>query len=73
MNTRNHHARPPSVNQPIFLKTAIKKESRIIFVSNLVVSSSMIMSPTPGVSQSVKSKCLKMYVNAIGFPTSVEC
>jgi hypothetical protein len=58
----------PSVNQPIFLKTAIKKENRIISVSNLVVSSSMIMNPTPGDSQSVKSECLKMYVNAIGFP-----
>ena len=63
----------PSVNQPIFLKTAIKKESRIISVSNLVVSSSMIMNPTPGNSQSVKFKCLKMYVKAIGLPTSVEC
>jgi len=63
----------PSVNQPIFLKTAIKKENRIRSVSNVVVSSSMIMNPTPGDSQSVKSECLKMYVNAIGLPTSVEC
>jgi len=63
----------PSINQPIFLKTAIKKENRIISVSNLVVSSSRIMNPTPGDSQSFKSECLKMYVNAIGFPTSVEC
>jgi len=63
----------PSVNQPIFVKTAIKKENRIISVSNVVVSSSMIMNPTPSDSQSVKSECLKMYVNAIRFPTSVEC
>jgi hypothetical protein len=63
----------PSVNQPIFVKTVIKKENRIISLLNLVVSSSMIMNPTPGDSQSVKSECLKMYVNAIGFPTSVEC
>jgi hypothetical protein len=63
----------PSVNQPIFLKTAIKKEKRIISVSNVVVSSSMIINPTPGDSQSVKSECLKMYLNAIGFPTRVEC
>ena len=49
-----------SVNQPIFLKTAIKKENRIISVSNLVVSSSMMMNPTPGDSQSFKSECLKM-------------
>jgi hypothetical protein len=62
-----------SANQPIFLKTAIKKENRIISVSNVVVSSSMIMNPTPSDSQSVKSECLKMYVNAIGFRTSVEC
>jgi len=62
-----------SANQPIFLKTAIKKENRIISVSNVVVSSSMIMKPTPGDSQSVQSECLKMYVNTIGFPTSVEC
>jgi hypothetical protein len=61
----------PSVNQPIFLKTAIKKENRIISVSNLVVSSSMIMNPRPEDSQSVKSECLKMYLNAIGFPTRV--
>jgi len=62
----------PSVNQPIFLKTAIKKENRIISVSNLVVSSSMIMNPTPGDSRSVNSQGLKMYVNAMGFGTSVE-
>jgi len=62
-----------SANQPIFVKTAIKKENRIISVSNVVVSSSMIINPTPSDSQSVKSECLKMYVNAIGFPTSVEC
>jgi hypothetical protein len=63
----------PRANQPIFVKTAIKKENTIISVSNVVVSSSMIMNPTPADSQSVKSECLKMYVNAIGFPTSVEC
>jgi hypothetical protein len=39
----------------------------------LVVSLSMIMNPRLEDSQSFKSECLKMYVNAIGFPTSVEC
>ncbi|WP_445245095.1 hypothetical protein [Microcoleus sp. OTE_8_concoct_300] len=63
----------PSVNQPIFLKTAIKKENRILSVSNLVVCSSMIMNPPPGDSQSVKSERLKMHLHAIGFPTSFEC
>jgi hypothetical protein len=62
----------PSANQRIFVKTVRKKENRIISVSNLVVSSSMIMNPTPSDSLSVKSECLKMYVNAIGFRTSVE-
>ena len=55
----------PSANQPIFVKTVRKKENRIISVSNVVVSSSMIMNPTPSDSQSVKSEFLKMYVNAI--------
>jgi hypothetical protein len=62
----------PSTNQPIFVKTVREKENRIISVSNVVVSSSMIMNPTPSDSLSVKSECLKMYVNAIGFRTSVE-
>jgi len=55
-----------NVNQPIFVKTARKKESRTTFVSNVVVNSSMSMSPSEVKRESIKRDCLKMYVNGMG-------
>jgi len=72
MNRRNPHAMKASANLPIFVKTARKKENRTTFDTNVVVSSSMIMNPTPGDSESVKSECLKIYVNGMSFPAINE-
>ncbi|WP_445305714.1 hypothetical protein [Microcoleus sp. T2B6] len=36
-------------------------------MSNVAVNRSLIMSPTPCYSKTVKPECLKMYVNRIGF------
>ena len=56
-----------SANQPISVKTVRKKENRTTFVSNAIVNLSLIMSPTPGYSETVKPECLKMYVNGMSF------
>lgn len=56
-----------SANQPISVKTAIKNENRTTFVPNAIVNLSLIMSPTPGYSETVKPECLKMYVNGMSF------
>jgi len=36
-------------------------------VLSAIVNLSLMMSPTPGYSETVKPECLKMYVNSIGF------
>jgi hypothetical protein len=56
-----------SANQPISVEKVIKKENTTTFVSNAIVNLSLMMSPTPCYSETVKPECLKMYVNGMGF------
>lgn len=56
-----------SANQPIAVEKVRKKENRTTFVSNAIVNLSLIMSPTPGYSETVKPEYLKMSVNRMGF------
>jgi hypothetical protein len=45
MKRKNNLCDAQNVNQPIFVKTAKRKENRITFVSNVVVNSSISMKP----------------------------